>query len=262
MTYAPPAGIPAESILLVGGPGTGKTAAVLSIARKIPEAQFRIIDTDYAASYHRMLATEYSDLTNVQVTDIDGDDWEAVLTAVGDAARQTEKGDWLVIDSISPTWDAVQGWYTEKVFGVEVEDYYIQVRKDIEDAGKKGGGAFSREKDWGFITKQYGKLYKRLLSHGGNLIITAEQAGLGDSDEAEIKALFGTYGVKPKGQKKLPYIPHTILLMSKSRVGEYALTTIKDRGRTEVEKAPVTDFFKDYMMKLAGWRPMKVEGTK
>lgn len=84
--------------------------------------------------------------------------------------------------------------------------------------------------------------------------MTAEQAAIDKNDDKEVKAAFGAYGVKPKGQKRLGHVPMTVLWLTKSRVGAWAMTTIKDRGRTEVEDEPLTNFAKDYLMEVAGWK--------
>ncbi len=62
LTIQPPAHLPPERILLLGKEGTAKTRAVLSIARRCPDAHFHVIDTDYSASYDRMLGTEFADV--------------------------------------------------------------------------------------------------------------------------------------------------------------------------------------------------------
>lgn len=208
-----------------------------------------------------MLATDYTDLSNVHVTNMD--EWQDYIPTIKRIGREMARDDWLVLDSTTATWDAVQGWFVEQIHGESIEEYFMEVRakkaKNKESKGKdaKSLGALEGWMDWPVINKQYSRLYTALLNVTGHLYLTAELTALGsESDEdRETKSLFGPYGVKPKGQKRLGHIPHTVLLLSKSRSGEYRMTTVKDRGRMDVENAPLNDFAKDYLGIIGGWRP-------
>jgi hypothetical protein len=170
--------------------------------------------------------------------------------------------DWLIFDSMSPTWEAVQEWFIERVHGQSIDDYFMDVRMKKENTkGKdsKALGALEGWMDWPVINKVYFRLYKQLMATPGHLYMTAEQVAVNDDEGREIKGLFGPYGVKPRGQKKLGHLPQTVLLFTKNRAGEYAITTIKDRNRIELESQPIEDFMRDYMVKIAGWRPTKLE---
>lgn len=264
LTLRPPPGMPAERMLLLGREGTGKTNAVLSIARRIPTAQFYVIDTDYSASYDRMMATVYTDVLergNVTTYVTGPDDWEAQLDAAAEIKATVERDDWVVADSMSPTWNAVQGWFTEQVHGNTIEDYLLDIRKTIAQKGNKKTSleAFDGWVDWSVINPLYFRFYRLLLQQPANLILTAEGVPFGDKESKAVRDTYGAYGVKPSGQKKLGFLTHTVLLTTKGRVGDYALTTIKDRGRDELEDMDLVDFARDYLMRVAGWKPTKYD---
>lgn len=261
MTYKPKMRT-RERILTFGVQGVGKSNAILTVAKKCPDTTFYVIDTDYSESYARALDSEYEGLTNVEITRVSPDDWEDMIPAIEQISAKMGEDDWLIFDSMSPTWEAVQEWFIEKVHGQDIDDYFMEVRMKKENTkGKdsKALGALEGWMDWPVINKVYFKLYKRLMAIPGHLYMTAEQVAVNDDEGREIKGLFGPYGVKPKGQKKLGHLPQTVLLLTKNRAGEYAITTIKDRNRVELENEPVQDFMRDYMVKVAGWRPSKLE---
>lgn len=235
----------------------------MAIAQRCPNATFHVIDNDVSASYDRALDTDYTKLTNVEVYRTDPDDWMDGLTTAKRVIPTIGYDDWLVFDSMTAPWTTVQSWFVEQVHGVEDADYFLRVRMEIQkvnDAAKKSAdkvktlGALEGWMDWPAINKQYFKLTSVLYKCRGHLYMTAEQGKISEDDDKEVKGLFGPYGVKPVGQKKLGYMPHTVLLMTKSRAGEYALSTVKDRNRPEMEDQEYTDFAKDYLVKVAGWK--------
>lgn len=251
---------PRERILVFGVGGTGKSNGALSIARRInPEDRMFVLDNDL--SYDRLLATDYQDVEqagNVTVRGCDVTEWDVYTESVREWGSIATPDDWLVVDSMSPTWDAVQGWYTEQVFGDDIASYFLEVRKNMK--GGKALGAFEGFTDWNVINKVYAKFTAQLNRWPGHLYLTAEQANIGDNDDKDVKGMFGSYGVKPKGQKRLGHITSTTLQMSKARVGGWTLTTIKDRGRRELEGEGIKDFGLDYLMKVAGWKMTKGNG--
>jgi hypothetical protein len=261
MTYKPKMRT-RERILSFGVQGVGKSNAILTVAKKCPDVTFYVIDTDYSESYARALDSEYEGLENVEITRVSPDDWENMIPAIDAINSKMGVDDWLIFDSMSPTWEAVQEWFIERVHGQSIDDYFMDVRMKKENTkGKdsKALGALEGWMDWPVINKVYFRLYKQLMATPGHLYMTAEQVAVNDDEGREIKGLFGPYGVKPRGQKKLGHLPQTVLLFTKNRAGEYAITTIKDRNRAELESQPIEDFMRDYMVKIAGWRPTKLE---
>lgn len=249
---------PRERILTFGVQGTGKSNGILTIARRCPSSTFYVVDTELG-NYPRLLATDYPELQNVEVRTV-SDDWGELIPTIQSVHSVMGKDDWLVLDSVTPTWDWVQSWFTDKVFGKDIDEYFMDVRiakQQVRGEGKdkKSLGAFEGWMDWPVINKVYFKIYTVLLNTPGHLYLTAEQSRLSDDDDKDVRETFGPYGVKPKGQKRLGHIPHTVLMLTKTRVGEYQMTTIKDRGRKELERMRVEDFGRDYLMKVAGWRP-------
>lgn len=252
---------PRELILSMGVGGTGKSTAILEVARLCPDDTFYALDSELQ-NFNRLLATEFTDVTNVEVTPVE--EWGDWVDAIPKIGAQMERDDWLIVDSGTPTWDAVQAWFVDKIHGQDIDEWFIAKRIENEamkanksgDKEVKGFAALSGSSgDWQVINKVYFKhFYNALLRVPGHVYMTAEQAAIDKNDDKEVKAAFGAYGVKPKGQKRLGHVPMTVLWLTKSRVGAWAMTTIKDRGRTEVEDEPLTNFAKDYLMEVAGWK--------
>lgn len=244
MTSLHPKGTARERLLLIGGAGTGKTTAHLSIAKKVPTSKFFVLDSDFAID--RMIENE--NLPNVEHRL--AIEWTDYVEGVKEYQAKMTTDDWLVIDFLSPAWDAVQAWYVDQIHGKDIDAYFIEARKK-----KTKGNPLDGDTDWGIINKAYKAFVNILLRTPGHILCTAPAKAIGERDDPQLKATFGAYGVRPEGQKHTAHVFHTILWMTKTRVGEYQMTTIKDRGRREVEKAPVADFAGSYLMAVAGWRP-------
>lgn len=258
-----------ERILTYGNPGVGKSNAILTVARKVSDAQFHVIDTE-ADNYYRLLDTDFTDLKNVIV--YPANEWSDVMPIVSKLRREVGGDDWVVIDSMTPTWDWVQSDFIEKVHGADDDDYFMEVRiqkqRLIDNPKEKNPGSLGALEgwmDWPVINKRYAKLYKELFVMPCHVYMTAEGAkiqepegGKGGDDRAT-RNEFGAYGVKPKGQKRLGFVPQTVLLLGKGRRGDYTMQTVKDRGRVDQEDVELGSFMTDYMVKVAGWRPVKVD---
>lgn len=251
-----------ERILTYAPPGAGKSNAILTVARRCPDTQFYVIDTEFD-NYDRLLDTEFTDLENVTVESVV--EWDGIMPTLRDFKKRADKDDWLVLDSVTPTWDMVQEWYIEQVFGESDDKFFMNLRTAQQDGKTDKDGGLDGWKDWGVINKNYMKIYKELLTTQCHVYLTAEAdklqepiKGKGGDDKAT-RNLFGAAGLKPKGQKRLGHIPQTVLLLGKNRMGEYSMTTVKDRGRVEMEDQEVGDWSKDYLVNVAGWKPQRAE---
>jgi hypothetical protein len=258
-----------ERMLFTGGGGAGKTEAVLSIARRLSKGKMWVIDNDFSYAYERALETTYTDVRDegrVEVIEV-GDGWEPLVEATARVMREGDHNDdWLVVDSASPTWDAVQGWYAQQVMGGSLAEYMVELRKNSADM-KEFNKALAADGRWQFINKEYfDKFYGVIRNWRGHLILTAEAAAIGRDESDEIKEVFGHLGYKPKGQGRLHHIGHTNLFFVKRGHDRWTVTTVKDRNRQEVERMDVKDFAMDYLRGIAGWKvvveakPVQQEG--
>lgn len=245
-----------ERILIYGVGGVGKSTAVVDLAANV-SGQVYVVDTERA--FDRMVEGR-GELPNLHVHDVrfsamveDTTNWEDMLRQVRLIVKDMGRDDWLVIDSVTPTWDDVQAWFTEKLWGDNLADYMMAARLQAEEAGKKGGSAFEGFTDWPVINKQYNQLYNLILNAPGHVLLTAETAALVDED-ADTTVVFGSHGVKPKGQKRLPHIPHTVLLMRRRHGGKWVIDTVKDRNRDALAGVENDGFHRTYLGGVAGWK--------
>ncbi len=249
-----------ERILAFGPPGVGKSNAILTVARRCPGSQFYVLDNDYA--YDRLLATDFTELSNVEVAV--ADEWPDYVPQIKKWKEAgVNKDDWLVIDSMSATWPVVQSYFIEQVFGKEDDDYFLKFRMMQQEKGgrQKGesGNPLEGFTDWSVINKMYNRLYVEIAKWPGHVYLTAESEVISkDEKDRAVKATFGSFGVKPRGQKRLGHTTHTVLLMMKGQTGRYTVSTVKDRGRVELEDEEMGDFGKDYLVAVAKWRPQRV----
>ena len=248
-----------ERILVFGVGGTGKSKGLLDIARKVTDGKFYIMDNDL--SYERMLYTEYTDVAergNFRLELFEQTDWSDYVPTIREWSQEATQNDWLSLDSVTPTWDAVQGWYTDALYGKDKADYMIKVRQETKN-DREYNKAMRDSMNFSVINAEYFKLYAALARWPGHVYLTAEQATISEDDDKEVQGTFGPVGYKPKGQKGLGHRTSTVLWLTRNRLGEWQMTSVKDRGRKLQEKAPHQDFAADYLQTVAGWRMKKVE---
>lgn len=246
-----------ERILGMGPFGTGKTTNWINIAKWShatgSHARFYVLDTDNALEAFFEPGSQYAELDYrvggpVEWTTVY--EWPEYVEAITNFAPKVTVDDWTIIDFISPAWEAVQNFYVSEIFKTDIAEYFLEARKAM-----KGGNPLDGWKDWQYINRLY-KSWINMTLHrvAGHKYFTAQAESIRDTDDKAIRAMFGSHGVRPRGQKELGYQAHTILLSSGNRAGEAFLTTIKDRERTPLSDLKVNEFAVDYLVNVAGWQ--------
>lgn len=244
-----------ERIMVMGGFGSGKTSCWLNIAKWSKEtgsdAKFYVLDTD--ASVRHMLTipgSQYADLDNIILTEVF--DWNEYNDALNAAAAAARPGlDWIVIDFVSTAWDAVQEYYVAEIYKKDMDEFFMDQAKS-----RAGGNALDGWKDWSVINRLYKQWSNTMIHrHKAHLFLVAGAKAIGDKEDRSVRATFGTYGVRPAGQKHLGHLPHTVLLNATATPGEIFLTTVKDRERRVLDGTQkLNEFALDYLVGVAGWR--------
>ena len=243
-----------ERILAIGGSGTGKTHDWLTIADSYAKAaregsplgKFYVVDTDYTVERSMEAYPGVEEVVDYGVTP-DWDDWTRRIEQIN---RVATRNDWVVIDMASPLWEMAQEHYIERIFKKDMDEFYLAVREQ-----NKKGGAMDGFKDWSVINKLYRQnVANHLMRCQGHLYATAAATPLStDLDSKEIKAIYARFGIKPVGQKHLSHQFHTVLWKQAPKTDEWTLTTVKDRARVSLMVEPLSNFTKDYLVKIGGW---------
>ena len=222
-----------ERILAMGGPDSGKTYTWLKLASYYQThslgTTFYVIDSEIGAERSLL---EFPGLTNVKVFPVV--DWLEYREAQKEIAKKCTEDDWVVIDNVAKAWSAIQRYFIGEIFKQDMGDYFLEVRKNIKkDAkGLYGGrdGALQGRTDWPVINRMYEDfifpLVYRIPAH---LYMTSPGQVVSKDDDQELRDLYGPHGIRPSGQKDLPYQPDTVLLLTERKEGHY-ITTVKDRG--------------------------------
>lgn len=257
-----------ERILVMGGFGSGKTHQFLLTARALPESRIWIIDTD--DSYPRMFGTEFKDLES-QVGSGPRDrirlyqvyDWKSYVSAKDEIVSKAQEGDWVSIDMASSVWQAVQGYFVQAVFEQNIEDYFIEARKILASRGDKTAkgreaknlGALKGWLDWPVVNKLYDSFILPLTYQcKGHLYIATKAQNVSSDDDGDVQNLYGSYGVKPAGQKDLGYQAQTVFLLQQGKQqGKWEISTVKDRGRKMYDHAPLVSLPRQYLGPTAGF---------
>lgn len=252
-----------ERILGYGGPGAGKTRGWLSIAdlyvlTKTP-GQFYVIDTDdtYWASVEEFPRVEEAGIvTHEFVYDFPG--YQRVAK---EFAAQATADDWIICDLFDKGWEEVQNFYSEEIFGSDKGDFFLAKRKEMEEARKnKNFQPFDGWVDWTVIKPLHAEWANNVIfRHKAHVYLaTTAKAVSRQTDKKDVIDTFGHIGQKPGGEKGLAvHGVNTVLMFTQVKTGEeWVLDTAKDRGgRTALVKEPLSNFGRDYLMKVAGWKP-------
>lgn len=268
---------PRESILLFAKGGGGKSTAVLQIASEI-EGRLFVVDNDYAPSYDVLLGLEFPELDasgRVTVNHIAPTEFAEVVNQIEFWTKKATPDDWLSVDSMTPTWQAVQKEYSASVYGKDIAELFMEARKKQLKDKVKTMQALEGDTDWNVINRMYADLYGALAEWPGHIIVCADEKVIGEKDtrDAGDKELYDG-GFRPEGQKRFVngMVNRTILHIRKYKNDPHRrLIMIKDRGREKLWRreiplgyVPFTDlddggFGYDYLVTVGGWIPTKVD---
>lgn len=246
-----------ERLLLCGGPGSGKTSAYMKVAEWLDRtgspAKMYVIDLDFKARLDPSAG-----LDNLVIRD-DLEEWRSIKGAAIDCrqAGSRENGDWLVVDMMDRLWADAQKFYTNMALGKDLDDLFIDWRKgNVENPSTgRGGNPFEAAygKDWQAINAMYDTVMYNITRFPGNVLMTSGIQSIGeDEKDANIIRMFGKWGVRPAGQKRLGHVAADTLLMQATTKG-WTYSQLRGTGREEFKNEPVGDFVMDYLCKRAGW---------
>lgn len=262
MPFHPAIPVP-ERILSYGPWGSGKTFDWLMIAKFYQQTKtpghFYAIDNE-GSSVMRVMLTEFPGLDaatneNGNVTVVSPEDWQTLRTATNNFKLKATADDWFIVDPLGASWGWVQGYFAAKVYGKDLDEYFLQARINARETKKKGGSPFEGFTDWPTINEAYQAWFNGIIRMRSHVYFTAMSDKINnETDTQMVRLKFSGIGEKPKGQKGVPFVVHTVLYKSCSRAGEYRITTAgKDRGREMMEGTVVKSFPLDYLKKVAGW---------
>jgi len=241
----------------MGGPGSGKTYTWLKLASyyqtRHPDATFYVIDSEIGAERSLL---EFPGLTNVKVFPVV--DWKEYREAQKTIAKKCTEYDWVVLDMADKAWTAVQRYYIEEIFNQQdMGDYFLEARKKLKKDAKSlfagRDAALKGWTDWPVVNRLYEDfIFPLVYRIPANLFMATAGQAVSEEDAENIRDLYGPHGIRPAGQKNLPYQPDTVLLLTHKQ-GGYYITTVKDRGgRSYFDHQKLINFPIQYG-KIAGW---------
>lgn len=246
-----------ERILAMGNEGTGKTYAWLDIARHT-QSDFFVIDTDGTAE--AMLFGDEFDEVEDRVHFIDCSSWPKMMEELKRAnADHIQRGDWLVIDMLSQMWEMVQDYFTSEVIGEDLGNYFLQIRKEMDQDAKTLGSGFDGWKDWSVINKLYRQFTQQILRTSAHVYAAAPMDKVDEkvTQDKEVLSMYGEFGYKPRGQKHSGHIMNTVVMLHGRPETSRRMTTVKDRQREVLQGEKFKSFPRDYLMKVGGWKAKK-----
>jgi hypothetical protein len=250
-----------ERLLIYGEGGVGKTTACLSVARQMATGHMFVVDNDDSYAWQRALETDYRDCIDRVTVRESNPRWEDATTAIAEmidkgSTRDDVRDCWLVIDSASPLWDAVQRFTTEAITGTDRAAFLAELRASAADASEMSKQLMDQV-PWHIVKSEYAERVNiPVRQWPGHLILTAEtkRPGRGDLQKPELASWYQHLGAMPAGETRIHYVTSSTLYLSKPTRGQYRVTTVKDRNRNEVEGLDIDDFAVSYLRDIAGWK--------
>jgi len=269
-----------ERILVGGAPGSGKTYAWLTIARALPEHKFYVIDPDDGV--RRVWYGEFPEVKNIeyyftpkwftkdystystkgpQVIKLEERANQAgVADAWSSIKPKIKPDDWVIVEHLHLLWSYVQDGFADEVFNKDIGKYFLEARKNMK-AGANRLEALKGWTDWQVINKLHNDDFVVDVCYGvpSHVFMTTSvsSSGGGKDEDTEVKAFYGSTGVRFEGQKHNPYRAQSILIFKNEGSGDkrqYLVNTFqKDRSRGFLENEAWCDFYYDYLVGVAGW---------
>ena len=230
-----------EFIELCGLPKSGKSYAVLSLARSVqildPAAKVYIIDTEDGIL--KLWQNAFPDVGNVSLYRCAGID--EVLDAFEAIRAVVKPGDWLCTESMSRVWSYAQDMGYEAVTGIGKSKYL---------ANRTTGQPVTPQPDqlWQVVRNLHNRQFMDVINHElvCNVLLTTTvsqrpvvfERGESARTRQQIRDILGV-NIVPEGEPRNAFYPDTIVLMEKRHDGYWA-TIIGDRGYDKPGQANIS----------------------
>ena len=256
-----------EKILLAGPWGSGKSYArnrlIHTLNASGSTATVRILDTDdtkdrawdaYGDAFMERVEWEYVNSY---------EDWK---DGAEKFAKDTGPDDWIVPDRIDLLWEASQQYFIRQVYGVDAGDFFMEFAIANKDNARSPGSplAGAHGQKWDIIKRQYAEVISQLLfpptnvkgrsyGHKGHVLACANAKDVNsEQDDEQTVGTYQRFGVKPAGEKNLPTLFHSVLLLKPGppwvlNTGRVGLGGVLWVGGV------AGDFVFDYLMNVGGW---------
>jgi len=243
-----------ERILGYGGPSTGKTHMWMTIARLWQNTEtpgkFHVIDTDFTTS--TMLAKEeFSGLENIQKPRVCLD-YVDIFNYVNELEDTASEGDWITFDMAGNLYELARDYFSEQAYKMSEVDKMLEHRL----SGSKGVH-FDGFTDWPMVRSMHDAIIKKLVHiserKGVHLFATAPEkvivteAGSRSEKDSTILSVFGSFGARPDGHKKLPHWYHDVVYLKKTKDSR-SIAVPKSRLREPFQQAELKDFATQYLL--------------
>jgi len=272
-----------ERLLIYGGPGVGKSSCWIDIAQKMEEyrspGKVYVLDTDNAVE--AMFGAGYAHLEE-RVVWFPCYDWPSLTKAQKEVMETRPTiDDWVVIDMMSFPYTEIRRYYTEMVYGQNLEEYLLETARliNMAKAAKEAGDKSSRSerefgdwsgRDWDHMNKIYLAWEVPLtLRMPANVVAVAEEREVDSARGAsadQVKRYKRAGSHKPYVNKTAEHRFRTVIRVTNPGSSR-ELVLAKDRYREEVWDETASrgiidlgdmhedgGFVRRYLVDIAGWR--------
>lgn len=255
-----------ERILAFGGPGTGKTKIWLDIARLWQNTgtpgTFHVIDTDFTAST-MMALPEYAGLTNIAAPRICMD-YTDIFNYVAELDETVSAGDWVNFDMVGNLYEMARDYFSTMAYKMSEVERMLEHR----ESGSKQKTHFDGFTDWPMVRSMHDDIVRKLVRmserKGIHLYgaspekVIVKDAGSRSEKDQSILSVFGSYGARPDGHKKLAHWYHDVVYLKKTLTSR-SMQLPKSRLRDgKIERVEVTDFAAQFLLGIDGPGQWKV----
>ncbi len=232
-----------ERILIFGPPGVGKSRCYIDIYNRI-DGDMYVIDSDVAVE--RM----FRDVDQSRLSYNEATDYEEAANAMTDYVKQAVEGDWIVIDLLTPTWAWVQDYWAMKKGKTKANtDLALWMPMDNKDY------------DWVTINRMYNNFLRPIMKTPAHIMVITEETDVMDGKfEGDTDRLFKEFGMKPRGNKRVPHMFHECIHLGMKNFKTetlYNITAAKERFGRECfwnqENFTDQSFVDEYLIGVAGW---------
>src|SRR5690606_41497799 len=85
-------------------------------------------------------------------------EWESFTDTLAETIEGADPAkDCIAIDTISPTWESVQNWYLEQVYGHDLPGHVIELKRAHSDDKKAYHRALTDDMNWPAGKKEYAR---------------------------------------------------------------------------------------------------------